>query len=90
MGNTRSYNVQGAENDGNFWVYLRHELAHNMNVSHADGGGPEGETINGRQNNGYARMGTSELELVLYNRDSLRLKQTVADARLDANNELIP
>ena len=71
MGNTWGYTVQPSENDGNFWVYLRHELAHNMSVGHGDGGGPEGETINGRYNNGYARMGTSELELVLNNRDSL-------------------
>jgi hypothetical protein len=71
IGNTWGYTVQPSENDGNFWVYLRHELAHNMNVGHADGGGPEGETINGRNNNGYARLSTSELEVMLNYRDSV-------------------
>lgn len=71
IGNTWGYTVQPSELDGNFWVYLRHELAHNMNVGHADGGGPEGETINGRNNNGYARLSTSELEVMLNYRDSV-------------------
>ena len=71
IGNTWGYTVQPSELDGNFWVYLRHELAHNMNVGHSDGGGPEGETINGRDNNGYARLSTSELEVMLNYRDSV-------------------
>jgi hypothetical protein len=71
IGTPWGYTVQPSESDGNFWVFLRHELAHNMNVVHADGGGPEGETINGRDNNGYARLGTSELELMLNHRDSV-------------------
>jgi hypothetical protein len=71
IGTPWGYTVQPSESDGNFWVFLRHELAHNMNVVHADGGGPEGETINGRDNNGYARLGTSELELMLNYRDSV-------------------
>ena len=71
IGTPWGYTVQPSESDGNFWVFLRHELAHNMNVVHGDGGGPEGETINGRDNNGYARLGTSELELMLNYRDSV-------------------
>jgi len=71
IGTPWGYTVQPSESDGNFWVYLRHELAHNMNVGHGDGGGPEGETINGRDNNGYARLGTSELEIMLNYRDSV-------------------
>lgn len=71
IGNTWGYTVQPSETDGNFWVFLRHELAHNMDVGHADGGGPEGETINGRNNNGYARLSTSELERMLNHRDSV-------------------
>lgn len=71
IGTPWGYTVQPSENDGNFWVFLRHELAHNMDVEHGDGGGPEGETINGRDNNGYARLSTSELEIMLNYRDSV-------------------